>query len=248
MPAPGGIESADDGLPDAGRAVTTVDAAGVDLGRRLDQIIVIWAGPRSDPPSWPAQLAIHGWAAGLAAARAALAFGLSCSIAASGEGHGGWENGRIAALAPGSQAILAAKIARHGADEDKHGRIFNAFPTPTDPGVGGKSILVLNVNPLAQRQLRSSPDDRRIASAAVCVTPCKTGRLSAVSACPDSGIGAGPAQADGTAVTAGASPGWSGAASFRSSHHGGLSAHAVTHGHQPRADYLIVSAHIDARG
>jgi len=28
---------------------------------------------------------------------------------------------------PGSQAGLAAKIARHGADEDKHGRIFNAL-------------------------------------------------------------------------------------------------------------------------
>ena len=28
---------------------------------------------------------------------------------------------------PGSQAGLAAKIARHGADEDKHGRIFAAL-------------------------------------------------------------------------------------------------------------------------
>jgi hypothetical protein len=55
------------------------------------------------------------------------AFQLFCSIAASGEGQGGWENGRIAALVPGSQASLAPKIARHGADEDKHGRIFNAL-------------------------------------------------------------------------------------------------------------------------
>ncbi len=55
------------------------------------------------------------------------AFRLFCSIAASGEGQGGWENGRIAALVPGSQAGLAPKIARHGADEDKHGRIFTAL-------------------------------------------------------------------------------------------------------------------------
>ena len=55
------------------------------------------------------------------------ALGLFCSIAASGEAQGGWENGKIAALVPGSQVGLAAKIARHGADEDKHGRIFNAL-------------------------------------------------------------------------------------------------------------------------
>jgi len=55
------------------------------------------------------------------------------------------------------------------------------------------------------------------------------------------GIGAGPARADGTVVTAGASPGRNGAASFRSSCHGAC---AVTHGHQPRADYLVVSPHI----
>jgi hypothetical protein len=55
------------------------------------------------------------------------AFGLFCSIAASGEAQGGWENGKIAALVPGSQANLAAKIARHGTDEDKHGRIFTAL-------------------------------------------------------------------------------------------------------------------------
>jgi hypothetical protein len=32
------------------------------------------------------------------------AFGLFCSIAASGEAQGGWGNGKIAALVPGSQA------------------------------------------------------------------------------------------------------------------------------------------------
>src|ERR1700741_5391475 len=55
------------------------------------------------------------------------AFRLLCSIAASGEVQGGWENGRIAALVPESCRDLAPKIARHGADEDKHGRIFNAL-------------------------------------------------------------------------------------------------------------------------
>ncbi|MET7763603.1 ferritin-like domain-containing protein [Streptomyces sp. NPDC005393] len=54
-------------------------------------------------------------------------FQLFCSIAASGEAQGGWENGRIAALVPGRQRALAPKITRHGADEDKHGRIFNAL-------------------------------------------------------------------------------------------------------------------------
>lgn len=53
------------------------------------------------------------------------AFRLFCSIAAKGESQGGWENGRIAALARDPE--LAPKIARHGADEDKHGRIFNAM-------------------------------------------------------------------------------------------------------------------------
>ena len=55
------------------------------------------------------------------------AFQLFCSIAARGEAQGGWENGRIAALVPRPQQDLAPKIARHGADEDKHGRIFNAL-------------------------------------------------------------------------------------------------------------------------
>ncbi len=55
------------------------------------------------------------------------AFQLFCSIAASGEAQGGWENGRIAALVPESYRDLAPKIARHGTDEDKHGRIFKAL-------------------------------------------------------------------------------------------------------------------------
>ncbi|MEG3629274.1 ferritin-like domain-containing protein [Streptomyces poriticola] len=54
-------------------------------------------------------------------------FRLFCSIAASGESQGGWENARIAALVPESERALAPKITRHGADEDKHGRIFNAL-------------------------------------------------------------------------------------------------------------------------
>ncbi|WP_030252106.1 hypothetical protein [Streptomyces violens] len=54
-------------------------------------------------------------------------FRLFCSIAASGESQGGWENGRIAALVPESQRTMAPKVARHGADEEKHGRIFNAL-------------------------------------------------------------------------------------------------------------------------
>lgn len=54
-------------------------------------------------------------------------FRLFCSIAAGGEAQGGWENARIAALVPESERALAPKIARHGADEDKHGRIFGAL-------------------------------------------------------------------------------------------------------------------------
>ena len=54
-------------------------------------------------------------------------FRLFCSIAASGETQGGWENARIAALVPQSERALAPKITRHGADEDKHGRLFEAL-------------------------------------------------------------------------------------------------------------------------
>ncbi|MEU4036398.1 ferritin-like domain-containing protein [Streptomyces collinus] len=67
-------------------------------------------------------------------------FRLFCSIAAGGEAQGGWENGRIAALVPAEESALAPKIARHGADEDKHGRIFDALmrkrgvtPVPVPP-------------------------------------------------------------------------------------------------------------------
>lgn len=67
-------------------------------------------------------------------------FQLFCSIAASGESQGGWENGRIAALLPASYRELAPKVVRHGADEDKHGRIFHALlrkrrlqPCPVPP-------------------------------------------------------------------------------------------------------------------
>lgn len=52
-------------------------------------------------------------------------FRLFCSIAMQGENQGGWENGRIARLVPDRE--LAPKIARHGADEEKHGRIFRAL-------------------------------------------------------------------------------------------------------------------------
>ncbi|MFF6994001.1 ferritin-like domain-containing protein [Streptomyces sp. NPDC008313] len=54
-------------------------------------------------------------------------FRLFCSIAAGGESQGGWENGRIAALVPPGRRELAPRISRHGADEDKHGRIFRAL-------------------------------------------------------------------------------------------------------------------------
>ena len=53
------------------------------------------------------------------------AYRLFCSIAMNGESQGGWENGRIAALVADPQ--LAPKIVRHGADEDKHGRIFKGL-------------------------------------------------------------------------------------------------------------------------
>lgn len=54
-------------------------------------------------------------------------FRLFCSIAASGEAQGGWENARIAALLPESRRRMAPKVARHGTDEDKHGRLFHAL-------------------------------------------------------------------------------------------------------------------------
>src|SRR6185437_5492506 len=83
------------------------------------------ASPRSSEPEVPRMLsprAIYG-----EIFRNDEAFRLFCSIAASGEAQGGWENGRIAALVPESCRNLAPKIARHGADEVKHGRIFYAL-------------------------------------------------------------------------------------------------------------------------
>ncbi|HCA84389.1 MAG TPA: hypothetical protein DEQ61_02100 [Streptomyces sp.] len=55
------------------------------------------------------------------------AFRLFCSVAASTGEQGGWESSRIAKLLPPGLRELAPKIARHGADEDKHGRIFHAL-------------------------------------------------------------------------------------------------------------------------
>ncbi|WP_327313971.1 ferritin-like domain-containing protein [Streptomyces sp. NBC_01235] len=75
-------------------------------------------------------------------------FALFCSIAAGGESQGGWENARIAVLVPQSARDLAPKITRHGADEDKHGRIFNALmkkrgldPVPVPPDTDYTMLL-----------------------------------------------------------------------------------------------------------
>ncbi|MFI6373188.1 ferritin-like domain-containing protein [Streptomyces sp. NPDC050546] len=87
-------------------------------------------------------------------------FALFCSIAASGESQGGWENARIAALVPESERGLAPKITRHGADEDKHGRIFNALlkkrgldPVPVPPETDYTMLLEKNGIGLAHEQL-----------------------------------------------------------------------------------------------
>ena len=53
------------------------------------------------------------------------AFRLLAGTASQNELQGGWENERIAALT--SDPTLAAKILRHGDDENKHGRLFAAF-------------------------------------------------------------------------------------------------------------------------
>ncbi|MFJ3930874.1 MULTISPECIES: ferritin-like domain-containing protein [unclassified Streptomyces] len=86
---------------------------------------------------------------------------LFCSIAASGEAQGGWENARIAALVPESMRELAPKIARHGADEDKHGRIFNALlrkrhlePVPVPPETDYTGLLERQGIGLAHDKLR----------------------------------------------------------------------------------------------
>ena len=89
------------------------------------------------------------------------AFRLFCSIAAAGEAQGGWENARIAALVPASQRDLAPKIARHGADEDKHGRLFTALlrkrglaPVPVPPDTDYTMRLENAGIGLAHRRLR----------------------------------------------------------------------------------------------
>ncbi|KUN20638.1 hypothetical protein AQJ23_33860 [Streptomyces antibioticus] len=89
-------------------------------------------------------------------------FRLFCSIAASGESQGGWENARIAALVPESERELAPKITRHGADEDKHGRIFNALmkkrgldPVPVPPETDYTMLLEQNGIGLAHDKLKA---------------------------------------------------------------------------------------------
>ncbi|MEU6604624.1 ferritin-like domain-containing protein [Streptomyces shenzhenensis] len=89
-------------------------------------------------------------------------FRLFCSIAASGEAQGGWENARIAALVPQGERALAPKITRHGADEDKHGRIFNALlkkrglrPVPVPPETDYTMLLERHGTGLAHEKLRA---------------------------------------------------------------------------------------------
>ncbi|KAB1150574.1 ferritin-like domain-containing protein [Streptomyces luteolifulvus] len=89
-------------------------------------------------------------------------FRLFCSIAASGESQGGWENARIAALVPENERALAPKITRHGADEDKHGRIFNALlkkrglePVPVPPETDYTMLLERHGIGLAHEKLKS---------------------------------------------------------------------------------------------
>ncbi|MFD3681521.1 ferritin-like domain-containing protein [Streptomyces sp. NPDC058613] len=89
------------------------------------------------------------------------AFQLFCSVAASGESQGGWENARIAALVPDGMRDLAPKITRHGADEDKHGRIFDALlrkrglpPVPVPPETDYTMLLERRGIGLAHDKLR----------------------------------------------------------------------------------------------
>ncbi|MFF9149302.1 ferritin-like domain-containing protein [Streptomyces sp. NPDC014861] len=89
------------------------------------------------------------------------AFRLFCSIAASGESQGGWENARIAALVAPGMRDLTPKITRHGADEDKHGRIFNALlrkrglePVPVPPDTDYTMLLEGRGIGLAHDKLR----------------------------------------------------------------------------------------------
>ncbi|MEU6068183.1 ferritin-like domain-containing protein [Streptomyces sp. NPDC047082] len=87
-------------------------------------------------------------------------FRLFCSIAASGESQGGWENARIAVLVPQTEREIAPKIARHGADEDKHGRIFNSLmkkrglrPVPVPPDTDYTMLLERHGIGLAHEKL-----------------------------------------------------------------------------------------------
>ncbi|WBB60308.1 ferritin-like domain-containing protein [Streptomyces sp. WMMC500] len=96
-------------------------------------------------------------------------FRLFCSIAAAGEAQGGWENARISVLVPDSYRELAPKVARHGADEDKHGRIFHALMKkrgvePVDvPGETDYTMLLEGIGiGLAHDQLRR---DRQLTEA-----------------------------------------------------------------------------------
>jgi hypothetical protein len=89
-------------------------------------------------------------------------FALFCSIAAGGESQGGWENARIAALVPQRERDLAPKITRHGADEDKHGRIFNALlkkrglePVPVPPETDYTMLLERGGIGLAHEKLKA---------------------------------------------------------------------------------------------
>ncbi|MFE0331430.1 ferritin-like domain-containing protein [Streptomyces sp. NPDC003753] len=89
-------------------------------------------------------------------------FRLFCSIAAGGEAQGGWENGRIAQLVPESERALAPKISRHGADEEKHGRIFHALlkkrrlqPVPVPPETDYTMLLERRGIGLAHARLKA---------------------------------------------------------------------------------------------
>jgi hypothetical protein len=91
------------------------------------------------------------------------AFRLFCSIAAGGEAQGGWENGRIAALVPDSLRDLGPKIARHGADEDKHGRLFHGLlrkrgltPVPVPRDTDYTALLEAQGIGLAHTRLRKN--------------------------------------------------------------------------------------------
>lgn len=54
-------------------------------------------------------------------------FRLFCSIAASGESQGGWRTGASPCSSSRPSATSLPRSAGDGADEDKHGRIFNAL-------------------------------------------------------------------------------------------------------------------------